>query len=369
MVADPLSPPPGPGAAAGPPRGLVSFWARVRADSVPALEAALDRLAPAAAAPTLRRGLVQVDWTHLLRDPEAAERVRAFAARRPDVLSTWVPQCHPGAPQYDTLGRFATPPDCAACVFYRGRACQGLGAERVPFAGLEAADAPPALQALPPERDLRALTAADFTGTRPVCYWRPERVHVAAIGAAVRAAGGTLWDLGAGNGFLGALLARDEGLAVTAVDRLDTYPPPAGVVRRVGDVRAVVSEPQTAPPAALLVSWPPGGDAFRDVVRRLRPVVLVLAYDAEGFCGRRRGHAEVEVDAEGAHWYTHAADDFAAHRGLPRRAHFSVLTHQDAVRGRATPTGILEIRARRADPLVVGPALDPYPWEASEPLR
>lgn len=365
-MADSLTGPPGPRAAAGPPRGMTSFWARLRADSLPALEAALAHLAPAAGVPTLRRGLVQVDFTALLAVPEAADRVRAFAARRPGVLSSWVPQCHPGAPQYDTLGRFATPPDCAACVFYRGRACQGLGAERVPFGLLESTSAPPALQALPPERDLAALTAADFTGTRPVCYWRPERAHVAAIGAAVRAAGGTLWDLGAGNGFLAALLARDEGLSVTTIDQLDTYPAPAGVAQRVGDVRAVTSDPAASAPAALCISWPPGGDAFRDVVRRLRPAVLVLAYDAEGFCGRRRGHAEVEVDARGARWFTHGADDFAGLRGLPRRARWSVTTHQDAVRARSGGSGVLEIRSREPLSLVVDPAFDPYPWDASK---
>ena len=348
---------------------MTSFWARVRADALGSLDAALARLAPAAALPTLRRGLVQVDFTALLSVAEAADRVRAFAARRPDVLSTWVPQCHPGAPQYDTLGRFATPPDCAACVFYRGRTCQGLGAERVPFGGLTATDAPPALQALPPERDLRALTAADFTGSRPVCYWRPERAHIAAIGAAVRAAGGTLWDLGAGNGFLAALLARDEGLSVTTIDQLDTYPAPAGVAQRVGDVRAVVSAVDAAPPAAVSISWPPGGDAFRDVVQRLRPAVLVLAYDAEGFCGRRRAHAEVEVDAAGARWFTHAEDDFAGLRGLPRRARWSVTTHQDVVRGRSGGSGVLEIRSRAPLSLVVDHPLDPYPWEGSKTPR
>lgn len=366
MVADPLTGPPGPRAAAGPPRGMTSFWARVRADTPGALDAALSHLAPAAAQPTLRRGLVQVDWTALLGFPEAAERVRAFAARRPGVLSTWVPQCHPGAPQFDTLGRFATPPDCAACVFYRGRACQGLGAERVPFGALEGNRAPPALQALPPERDLRALTSADFNGTRPVCYWRPERAHVAAIGAAVRAAGGTLWDLGAGNGFLAALLARDEGLSVTTVDQLDTYPCPAGVTRRVGDVRAVALDPGGPPPAAVLISWPPGGDGFRDVVSRLRPAVLVLAYDAEGFCGRRRGHAQAEVDADGARWFTQPLDDFAAMRGLPRRARWSVTTHQDVVRERRGGSGVLEIRARDPRPVVSDHPHDPYPWEGSE---
>ena len=185
----------------------------------------------------------------------------------------------------------------------------------------------------------------------------------------MRAAGGTLWDLGAGNGFLAALLARDEGLSVTAIDQLDTYPAPAGVARRVGDVRAVVSATDAARPAAVCISWPPGGDGFRDVVQRLRPAVLVLAYDAEGFCGRRRGHAEVEVDAGGARWFTHAADDFAGLRGLPRRACWSVTTHQDVVRGRSGGSGVLEIRSRAPLSLVVDHPLDPYPWEGSKTPR
>ena len=364
MVADSLRPPPGMSPVDAPPRGLTSFWARVSAATPEALTAGLAHLAPFATLPGLRRGLIHVRWAALLGAPKAADTVRAFVAARPEVLSSWVPQCHPGAPQFETLGGFATPPDCPGCVFYRGRVCQGLGDERVPFgalAGVVGPDfAPPALQPVPPERDPRTFVAADFLGPRPVCYWRPARAHIAAIGAAVRAAGGTLWDLGAGNGFLSSLLAADEGLQVTAVDQLGVYPTPAGVRRFIGDVRGV---PGPAP-AALLISWPPGGDGFRDVVRRLRPEVLVLAYDTEGFCGRRRGHAEVEVTPEGLQWFTSGADDFAPSRGLPRRERWQVACHQDLTRGRASRSGLLEIRARTPTPppIVVAP-LTAYPWE------
>ncbi len=167
----------------------------------------------------------------------------------------------------------------------------------------------------------------------------------------MRAAGGTLWDLGAGNGFLAALLARDEGLSVTTVDQFDTYPTPAGV-RRFGPATSAPWR-STPPPAAVLISWPPGGDGFRDVVSRLRPAVLVLAYDAEGFCGRRRGHAQAEVDADGARWFTQPLDDFAAMRGLPRRARWSVTTHQDVVRERRGGSGVLEMNPRPLPRVVV----------------
>ena len=73
--------------------------------------------------------------------------------------------------------------------------------------------------------------------------------------------------------------------------------------------------------------------------------------------------------AAGARWFTHAEDDFAGLRGLPRRARWSVTTHQDVVRGRSGGSGVLEIRSRAPLSLVVDHPLDPYPWEGSKTPR
>ncbi len=338
----------------GPPAGLRSLYARIRADSADALERALSHLEPVAARPALRRALLQVEWGPLLADPRAPAVLGGFLSRRPDVLTGWVPFCHPQAPGFETLGRFATPPDCPGCVLYRGRQCQGLGNEAVPFASTTAG---PAMR--PVEGDPRLLGPEAFRGPRPVCHWRPTHTQIATMAAAVRQAGGTLWDLGAGNGFVSALLAAEGGLEVTAVDQLDVYPAPSGVRRFVGDVRAVPGPP----PAAVLISWPPGGDGFRDVVRRLRPAVLLLAYDADGLCGRRRTHAEVWLEPGAARWYAAPHDDFAPWPGLPRRCLWSVPSlHDGEALGAGSGSGRLEVRARRPlpDP---GSAAFRYPWE------
>lgn len=362
MVAGPLTIPPQPGfrplgVGKGAPRGLRSLWAYVDAPDSTGLAVALAHLDTAlAAAPHLLRALVQIDWRPLLTCPDAVAQVAVFAARNAPRVSTWVPLCHPGSPSFAALGAFATPPDCPGCVFYQGRACQGLGGEGAPFAAL---GGPPALRPVPD--DLGAVTAADFASDTPLCYWRPSRAHLAQIGAAVRAEGGTLWDLGAGNGFLSALLAAGEGLRVRMVDRLSVYPVPAGVERVVADVRdPVLFEGER--PAAVLISWPPGGDAFRDVVRRLRPRVLVLAYDEQGFCGARPAHAVARVSPAGLTWFTRGRDDFAPLPGLTRRSCVPVYCHADLRRVGAPPTGRLELRTATPprDPVL---ASSPYPWE------
>lgn len=355
MVADPLTPPRRADLrpVSAPPAGVRSVYARVRAASADDLARSLARLEPVVERPGLRRALVQVEWGPLLGDPEAPAVFRSFLARRPDVLTGWVPVCHPQGPGHETLGRFATPPDCGACVLYQGRQCQGLGDEAVPFAG---ATAGPAMR--PVEGDPRAFPREAFFGPRPVCHWRPTHAQITTIAAAVRAAGGTLWDLGAGNGFVSALLAAEGGLDVTAVDQLDVYPAPPGVRRFVGDVRAVPGPP----PGAVLISWPPGGDGFRDVVRRLRPDVLVLAYDADALCGRRRAHAEAWVLPAAIHWFAAPHDDFAPWPGLPRRQRWPVASLHDRDGPPAPMSGVLELRTRR---LVKAQSDTPfrYPWE------
>lgn len=361
MVADPLSPdaphPPHPGLVpvAGPPRVLRALWARARFDTPDQLGAALARLDPYVQRPTVRRALLQVVYRPETLSAAAAAHHAAFAARHPRV-STYLPFCLPGSPNHATLGAFATPHACHRCLFYEGRACQGLGDDPRPWIGLTGG---PALHAL--DRPLHAFRRADFGGKDPVTYWLPTRHHVATIGAAVRAVGGRLWDLGGGNGFVAGLLAADEGLDVTLVDRGPAYPAPAGVRRVQADVRDPIDAP---PPDALLVSWPPTGDGFRDVIERLAPKVLVFAFDAEGFCGRRPGYVGVIASSAGLAWSAFPEADFRALPGLPVRRRWRVACYNDLRQGSSARTGVLQIRARSPLP-PVGP-VDRYPWERAD---
>jgi len=336
-----------------PPAGLRSVYVRVRATSADDLERSLAHLEPVVHRAGLRRALIQVEWLPLLGDAAAPAVLRAFLGRRPDVLTGWVPICHPQGSGHETLGRFATPPDCGACVLYQGRQCQGLGEEAVPFAGTSAG---PAMR--PVVGDPRTLAREAFFGPRPVCHWRPTHAQIVTIATAARAAGGTLWDLGAGNGFVSALLAAEGGLDVTAVDQLDVYPAPPGVRRFVGDVRAVPGPP----PAAVLISWPPGGDGFRDILRRLRPDVLALAYDVDALCGRRRAHAEAWALPGGVRWFASTEDDVAPWPGLPRRQRWRVACLHDRDGPPAAMSGVLELRTRRPLQTQTETPIR-YPWE------
>jgi hypothetical protein len=301
----------------------------------------------------LRLALVSVRWSGGLRTEAAVRAHLDFATRLAPKVSTWVPLCLPGAPDAARLGAFANPEDCAACVFYQGRACQGFGEDTEPFARLSGAV--PALG--PADGVLRGERAAVFDGTTPTAYWQPTRRAIAALGAAARAAGGTLWDLGGGNGFVAGLLARDEGLSVTVFDRVGAWPALPGVAHVAGDLRE--TSRGRAPPGAVLVSWPPTGDGFRDVLRALAPRVVAFAYDADGFCGRRRGHAGLVVTDGRAQWFRAAADDFGPLRGRPRRFLCAVRASRDA--SGAPSGGRFEVRSDR--PFEVPEGLVPYPWE------
>lgn len=351
-------PPPSKGMvpAPGPPAVLRALWARVAFERPADLAAALARLDGLVAAPTLRKALVQVRYRPDQLTAEAAAHHAAFAARHGARVSTYLPFCLPGSPQHATLGAFATPDDCHGCVFYRGMACQGLGDDPSPWAAL-GADLLPLADV---RRPVREHVRADFAGNRPLVYWLPERRHVAAIGAAVRAAGGRVWDLGGGNGFLAGLLAADEDLDVTVVDVAADYPMPAGVRRQVRDIRAPAGEP---PPDALLLSWPPTGDGFRDVVERLDPAVVVYAVDAEGFCGRRPGFAGVIATAGGLEWFHYPENDFRPLHGRPVVGEWRVRTYRDLRDGSRRRSGRLQIRARRPLPAVSVSPGDRYPWE------
>jgi hypothetical protein len=357
VVAHPLMtglPPPNPGLvrASGPPRVLYALWARVSFKTPDDLARALARLDPHVSGPRLRRALVQVRYRPDQLTAEVAAHHAAFAARHPETVSTYLPFCLPGSPQYATMGAFATPADCHGCLFYRGMACQGLGGDPGPWSALTGAEALP-LESV--TRDVHDYARADFAGKRPLAYWLPTRRIVAQIGRAVRDAGGRLLDLGGGNGFLAGLLAADEGLDVTVVDLAADYPTPPGVRRVVGDVREVADAPN-----ALLISYPPTGDGFRDLVDRLDPEVVVYAFDAEGFCGRRPGFAGVIATGDGLEWFDYPVNDFARRQGRTVRCQWRVRTYQDLRRGSGR-RGVVQIRARSAVRDV--PVTGRYAWE------
>lgn len=360
MVADSLIPMhSGLQPVAAPPVEPRALWARVVFDNDADLATALDHLEPIVAAPGLERVLLQLRYAPKTLTRTAGALHRDFMARHEARLTGWQPFCLPGSANYAELGALATPADCRGCLFYQGRACQGLGDELEPFSGLSGGLA---LQRLGPTRSLDTLRDADFIAQVPAAYWMPERVQIATIGAIARANSSrrrpVVWDIGAGNGLFGALLARDEGLDVTLIDQIEAYPTPAGVRRIIQDARAPVPGP---PPDMLFISWPPTGDGFRELIEKLDPKVVVYARDLDGFCGRNLDHCGVIARATGLEWHAFAVDDFAPLTGKVIQAQWHVRCHHDLLKGAPTRSGSLEVRA--ALPGSPPAQLTPYPWE------
>lgn len=325
----------------GPPAEWIGGRIRVHFDTPAELAEALARLEPMHP----RRALLAVDYRpHTLTAPAVALH-RAFAARHP-AWSTYVPLC---APDADALiHAVATPADCAGCLFYEAGRCQGMGLAASRWGH---GAAPPAL--LPVDRPLSAWTRANFAADRPVAYWLPTHARIATIAAGID---GPVWDVGGANGFFAMLLAA-EGLDVTIIDPVDAYPTPPGVRRIVADVRTV----DGPPPAALFISWPPPGESFADVIARWRPATLAYALDAEGFCGRQAGYAEVDAFADRLEWrgYPTIGPGLTA----PADETWQVPCHHDLRRG-GPPLGRVSLWSTGAADRTPRPPVEPYPWEA-----
>ncbi len=324
---------------AGPPRRLRALWAVLDFDDPRELEAGLEALS-AHLPGGLTRLLLRYRAETLSRRAVAAHR--GFLEAHPQI-SSLVPLCAPDRPA--DLRAAATPEDCRGCLYFEGGACQGMGWHLSARRGGTLR---------PFEGDLPALAALDFAADEPPAYWRPTRADVAAIGAAVRAVGARLWDVGGANGFLAGLLARDEGLAVSVLDPVP-FPSPTGVERVQAGAEAL-----PAAARAVLVSWPPVGEGFREALARVQPELIIYALDGAGFCGRRPGFAGVHARGPMLQWYGYAHSDFAAWPGRPVQLRRKVLAYAD-LRANRGATGVLQIRAARATPS--GAPAKPYPWE------
>lgn len=256
-----------------------------------------------ATAPRPTEVFVRVLWPgSLLADPHGAVAVATAQAEglkhlRADGhrVDGWVPACADPTTAED-LAAFASPPECDTCVLYARGACRGEGRDREPFARRPRA-APPPLPANDPED----WTPDACLGPTPAACWWPSVALLDAFAAEAQAAGGRVWDLGGGNGWLAARLAR-RGLTVTVVERHPPAgPPPAGVTRWVADV---LDLPGAAPtPDAVVLSWPPTGAEFAAVIERLKPRVVLWATDAGGRCGIRPGQAGLVAGPAGVQWY------------------------------------------------------------------
>ena len=275
------------------------------------------------------RTLLQVRYPPGDLTPENGQAHAAFLQRFPQVAG-YLPFCLPGTPRHAELAPFTTPEACGTCIFREGRACPGLRGEGY-------ADAETPLRAL--DRPAGAYGAADFIADPPAAWWQPTEAHLRALTDALR--GRRVWDIGGANGYLAARLA-ERGIDVTVVDPV-AWPTPPGVQRVVADVRVFLRESPTLPDA-LITSWPPTGDGFRDVIEALAPAVLVTAGDADGFCGCHPGHAAVVATARGLAWFGWPQGD-GRWPGLRLRHTWRVHTPHDLRTTRA-PQGILRLYAR-----------------------
>jgi SAM-dependent methyltransferase len=186
---------------------------------------------------------------------------------------------------------------------------------------------------------------------REALMWLPRARDVARVGAACRAAGGLVADVGAGTGLLARLLEQ-AGAKVAAYD-------PSPAATQYHPVERLDADQLTDSYDAAIVSWMEAGKDYRAPVADIAPVI-VNCFDVEGGCGvmgetdfAQHGFQLVET------WRTPSFEDALhalEHRGLRRAGYpgnrIDVLTRKPH---------LLEPLRAAIDGARAG---KPLPWEA-----
>jgi hypothetical protein len=101
---------------------------------------------------------------------------------------------------------------------------------------------------------------------------------------------------------------------------------------------------------ALIISWPPAGNGFDEVIELLNPKVVIFAYDGEGFCGRQKGYFYAEwIDGQ-PYFFEHERIDFLVKSQRPHLQFFEVKTYREQQaqqRENFRKKGVLAIHAQK----------------------
>lgn len=331
------------------------------AQSFNALSGLLKRVTPAVT-------LLRVHYTPRSLTSEARATHEAFREAHPEV-STYLPLCLPPSPLGE-LSRWATPDQCATCIFREGERCGGLG-DAADLSHDEASDPPLRGSTALREHSGGALNATWsielhdqrtleppinlFTASQPLSYWWPQASRLRLITDALSELKvKRLWDIGGGNGYLAWLIHmasqrhNDQLIEMTCVDPVAThYPSYPQVTQRAESAEQTliaVRRGELSPPDALLISWPSPGRSYAQVIDELKPRLIIRATDSLGVCGVRRGHYTLEIDHKRSRWYELTEsrlstssespsnipwDDLDPPSGYEVRDSVSVLTYRD----------------------------------------
>ena len=206
-----------------------------------------------------------------------------------------------------------------------------------------------------------ALYQSYFEQNPPLAYWQPQSIHIEAIiNSFLRNQVKMVWDIGGGNGFLSEYLSRrlkhhtkeedQEEICFQVIDPVDIYSSSKYIQRITKTIENHLLSFRLHPVDALIISWPPAGNGFDEVIELLNPKVVIYAYDGEGFCGRQKGSFYAEwIDAK-AYFFEHQRIDFLVKPQRPHVQFFEVKTyreHQAQQRENFKQKGILAIHSEK----------------------
>jgi hypothetical protein len=167
-----------------------------------------------------------------------------------------------------------------------------------------------------------------------------------------------VWDIGGGNGFLSEYLSRwikknhGEEIAFQVLDPVDIYSTSPDIKRVTMTVENYLESLtlRSIQVDALIISWPPAGNGFDEVIELLNPKVVIFAYDGEGFCGRQKGYFYAEwIDGQ-PYFFEHERIDFLVKSQRPHLQFFEVKTYREQQaqqRENFRKKGVLAIHAQK----------------------
>lgn len=270
------------------PLSLRSLRAWLSFETTEGLKRGLQALSPLCSAPQLSQALLQVIYRPELLSEEASALHASFQSAHPR-CSTYLPLCLPG-PHSEGLRAWSSPERCEGCFFREGERCDGLSPLHRHLSGPSAqAELRLALR----DSSVDALDDRGWFQGQPVAYWRPTEPLRAQIMSMITAFGcETFWDVGAGNGALGALLCPPR-CTLVSVEPLEVYSLPERALKCHMSAQEALKATLSGAlptPDVLLISWPPPTCSFRALIERLSPKLVIRACDLAGFCGARQGH-------------------------------------------------------------------------------
>lgn len=263
--------------------------------SVKGLQQAFEAISEYCQAPQLAQAILQVNYQLSSLSSQAYQLHSTFQQAHPK-CSTYLPLCLPNA-HNEELRLWTSPEHCEACIFREGQRCGGLNSFVRSHSSKHASSKDPSALIDPwrnstQDVDLQ-MDRDQWFGEPPFAYWYPNQDFIDKIHNLITNNGcKSFWDLGAGNGVLGALLCPSS-CTLVSIEPLTHYrlPPQALAWRGTAlDALDAMHAKKIPRPDVLFISWPSPTISFKAEIRVLLPQFIIRATDLAGFCGARNGH-------------------------------------------------------------------------------